>query len=131
MWSKSTIKTTLQCQLVSFWRFYCKIWTHSLVVSFLILNVHLSAEIRINLKYPISISPENNRKPLVFWPFHGVQRWDIDLKRVKNNYLNLIFKRKPHKMVEQTQTICRQFAGYLNGCIWVCLTILWGWRLKG
>ena len=33
-------------------------------------------------------------------------------------------KQQPHRMVKHTQTIRRQFA-------WVCLTILWGWRLKG
>ena len=34
------------------------------------------------------------------------------------------FKRQFHKMVKQTQTIRQQIA-------WVCLTILWDWRLKG
>ena len=30
------------------------------------------------------------------------------------------FKRQFHKMVKHAQAI-----------VWVCLTILWGWRLKG
>ena len=34
------------------------------------------------------------------------------------------FKCQPHKMVNHTQAIRRQIAS-------VCLTILWGWRLKG
>ena len=32
--------------------------------------------------------------------------------------------RQPHKMVKHTQTIRRWI-------VWVCLTIFWGWRLKG
>ena len=37
------------------------------------------------------------------------------------------FKRQSHRMVKHTQTIRRQFADEL----FKCLTILWGWRLKG
>ena len=39
------------------------------------------------------------------------------------------FKRQPQKMVKHAQTICRQFADEL--IVWVCLTKLCGWRLKG
>ena len=37
------------------------------------------------------------------------------------------FKRQPHKMVKHIQTTRWQIAGDL----FVCLTILWGWRLNG
>ena len=36
------------------------------------------------------------------------------------------FKRQPHKMVKHTQNNSSAFADKL----FVCLTILWGWRLK-
>ena len=32
--------------------------------------------------------------------------------------------RQPHKILKHTQIICRRI-------VWVCLSILWGWRLKG
>ena len=38
-----------------------------------------------------------------------------------------LFKSQPHKMVKYTQTIRRLFRRIVS----VCLTILWGWRLKG
>ena len=37
---------------------------------------------------------------------------------------HLAFKRQLYKMVKHTQTICRRI-------VWVCLTILWDWHLKG
>ena len=37
-------------------------------------------------------------------------------------------KRLLHKMVKHTQTIRRQ--KIRQRIVWVCLTILWGWRLK-
>ena len=39
---------------------------------------------------------------------------------------DLPIKRQSHKMVKQTQTICRQIA-----VEFLSVTILWDWRLKG
>ena len=53
------------------------------------------------------------------------------MKPSKQNKLNAIidfFHRQPHKMVKYTQTIRRLLLELR--IVWVCLTILWGWRLK-
>ena len=38
-----------------------------------------------------------------------------------SDWIRRFTKRQSHKMIKHTQTLCRQI-------VWVCLTILWGWR---
>ena len=70
-----------------------------------------------------------------FWCCPGVWKWNIgqiwvNLDQCFLNAINqirviLTLKRQPHKMVKHTQAIrCRRI-------VWVCLTLLLGWRLKG
>ena len=55
--------------------------------------------------------------------------WIFEINKRVRNYKENVFcisvKRQPHKMVKHTQ----KFVSFRWQIVWVCLTILWGWRL--
>ena len=49
-----------------------------------LLNVYSRSRLTFSRQCPIYIPRENFRKPKVFWRFHGVWKWDIEVKRVNS-----------------------------------------------